>query len=68
MNPKLRNIWWNCEAKEVNRQPRAMTRPPMTPVKRVDLRRQTPMVKGDRPNETDTHIEPSHTEIANHRN
>ena len=34
-------------AKEENKQPRARTRPPITPVNRVDFRLHTPTVNGD---------------------
>ena len=44
----LKNNWWNWLAKEENKQPRARTRPPITPVNRVDFRLQTPTVNGER--------------------
>ena len=46
--PWLRYSWWNWLANEENRHPSAVTRPPMTPVTRVDLRLQTPTIRGER--------------------
>lgn len=46
----------------MNRHPKAVTRPPITAVRRVDLRRQKDIVKGDISNETAVDMAPSHPE------
>ena len=62
MMPSERKSWWCWLAKEEKRQPRAATRPPMTAVRRVDLRRHTATVTGDASSDTHVHSEHSHTE------
>ena len=61
MIPMARKSWWCWLAKEEKRQPRAATRPPMTAVSRVDLRRHTATVTGDASSDTHAHSEHSHT-------
>ena len=52
-------------ANEVNKQPKAVTRPPVTAVNRVDLRRQMPTIKGQRKLDTakDKGVNQSENEI-----
>ena len=57
--------WWNCVAKEVKRQPKAATRPPMTAVSRVDFLRQNDIVTGDTRRPTDMETAPTHPETDN---
>ncbi len=52
-------------AKEVKRHPKAVTRPPITAVKRVDFRRQKDIVNGDISNEMAVDIAPSHPKKPN---
>ena len=63
MIPRLKYIWWNWFANEVKRHPKAITRPPITAVKRVDFFRQIPIVMGDKKSETDIHNDPNQTEM-----
>ena len=67
MSPMERKSWWCWLAKEEKRQPRAATRPPMTAVRRVDLRRHTATVTGDASSDTHVHSEHSHTETEKER-
>ena len=43
----------------MNKHPSAVTSPPITAVRRVDLRRQNPMIMGDTKNEVDIDMAPS---------
>lgn len=54
------NNWWNCEAKEVKRQPSAVTRPPKTAVSLVLFLRQNAIVTGETSRATPVDIAPSH--------
>lgn len=54
------NSWWNCVAKDVNRHPSAVTKPPSTAVTLVLFLRQNATVTGDIINETPVDIDPSH--------
>ena len=61
--------WWNWLAKEVNRHPKAVIRPPITAVKRVDFLLQIPIVIGDINNERQVDVAPNHpaNKIEKHR-
>ena len=54
--------WWNWLAKEVKRQPNAVTKPPKTAVRRVDFLRQIPIVIGEISNERQVDVAPNHPE------
>lgn len=64
----LKKSWWNWVAKEVKRQPRAVTRPASTAVTLVDLRRQNAMVTGEMKRATPVDIAPSHPKKKEKRN
>ena len=54
------NTWCHCEANEVKRHPRAVTRPPATASSLVDFLLHTEMIRGESRSDTEEESAPSH--------